>query len=138
MTKTIEEKEQFIQLRARGYSFDKIAKELNTSKPTLIKWQGDLNEQVKAQQYFELENLLEEYSLMRRNRFEAHSRLLNAVFQELQNKVEQQELEQLSVSELLKLALQLEKRLSQDTEKPLLKVQLPDNWNFSLHETVEL
>jgi len=138
MTKTIEEKEQFIQLRAKGYSFDKIAEALNISKPTLIKWQGEMNEQVKEQQYFELESLLEEYSLMRRNRFEAHSSLLHAVFQELQNKVEQQELEQLSVSELLKLALQLEKRLSQDTEKPLLKVAIPENWNFSLEEVVLL
>jgi len=138
MTKNIEEKEKFVQLRARGYSFDKIAKELDTSKPTLIKWQGEMNNQVKEQQYFELENLLEQYSLMRRNRFEIHSKLLNAVFQELENRAEEQELSGLSVTELYKLAEKLENRLSQDTDKPLLKVNLPDNWNFSLEEQVEL
>jgi len=138
MTKTLEEKEQFVQLRARGYSFDKIAEELDTSKPTLIKWQGEMNEQVKEQQYFELENLLEQYSLMRRNRFEIHSKLLTAVFQELENKVQEKKLSKLSIPELLKLAERLENRLEQDTGKPLLKVNLPDNWNFSLEEQVEL
>jgi transposase len=138
MTKTLEEKEKFIQLRARGYSFDKIAEELDISKPTLIKWQGEFNEQVKQQQYFELENLLNQYELMRRNRFEKYSRLLNAVFEELETKTEEQELEELSVPELLKLADKLETRLEQDTGKPLLKVKLPDNWSFGLEEQVEL
>jgi glutaredoxin-related protein len=30
-------KKEFIQLRAKGLSFDKISKEINTSKPTLLK-----------------------------------------------------------------------------------------------------
>jgi len=138
MTKTLEEKEQFIQLRARGYSFDKIAEELDISKPTLIKWQGELNKQVKEQQYFEMENLLNQYEIMRRNRFEKYSRLLNAVFQELETKTEEQELSELSVPELLKLADRLETRLEQDTGKPLLKVELPEDWNFRLEEVLEL
>ena len=138
MTKTLEEKEQFVQLRARGYSFDKIAGELDISKPTLIKWQGEMNEQVKEQQYFELENILNHYEIMRRNRFEKYSRLLNAVFQEMENRTEEQELSELPVPELYKLAEKLEARLEQDTGKPLLKVNLPDNWSFGLQEQVEL
>lgn len=138
MTKTIEEKTRFIQLRAQGLSYDKIAEEMQVSKPTLLKFQAELNDQVKKQQYFELENLLEQYSIMRRDRFEIHSRLLNAVFQELESKVAEEELSELSIPELLKLAEKLESRLSQETEKPLLKVELPENWNFSLEEVVEL
>ena len=30
--------EEFIKLRAEGYSFDNIAEKLKISKPTLIKW----------------------------------------------------------------------------------------------------
>jgi ATP/maltotriose-dependent transcriptional regulator MalT len=138
MTKTLEEKERFVFLRAQGLSFDKIAEEMDISKPTLIKWHGEMNEQVKKQQYFVMENILNQYQLMRRNRFEKYSRLLNSVFQELENKVEQQELSELSVPELLKLAEKLETRLSKDTEKPLLKVNLPEDWSFSVEETVEL
>jgi len=138
MTKTLEEKEKFIQLRARGYSFDKISEEMNISKPTLIKWQGELNSEVKAQQYFEMENFLELNSLLRKDRFERNSRLLNAVLQELENKVEGNELENLSVPELQKLADKLETRLEQDIEKPLLKVEIPENWNFNSEESLEL
>ncbi len=36
------EKEKFIQLRAKGLSFDKISKELNISKPPLLKWNEEL------------------------------------------------------------------------------------------------
>jgi transposase len=40
MTKVtkIDQKEQFIELRAKGVSYDEIAKEIGVSKPTLIKW----------------------------------------------------------------------------------------------------
>jgi len=97
-----------------------------------------MNEQVKEQQYFELENLLNHYEIMRRNRFEIHSRLLHAVFQELETKVREQELSELSIPDLLKLAESLETRLSQDTEKPLLRVKLPQDLDFRLEERVEL
>jgi len=138
MTTTVEQKEQFVILRAKGFSFDKIAEKLDISKPTLIKLQGELLEQVKKQQYFEMENLLEHYSVMRINRFERNTRLLNSVLTELESKVEEQELSELSIPELLKLAEKLEQSISQDTDKPLLKVELPDNYNFHLEEKVEL
>jgi len=39
----IETKHQFIKLRAKGYSFDKIAEELGKAKQTLIGWSKDLD-----------------------------------------------------------------------------------------------
>ena len=42
----VEIKEQFIDLRAKGYSFDKIAKELGKAKQTLIDWSKDLQEEI--------------------------------------------------------------------------------------------
>ena len=38
MVKTIEDKQRFVELRAKGLSFERIAEELKVSKPTLIKW----------------------------------------------------------------------------------------------------
>ena len=43
MSKTLDERQQFIELRAKGYSFQKISDELNISKPTLIEWSKDSN-----------------------------------------------------------------------------------------------
>ena len=39
MAKAIDEQTKFNELRAKGHSFDKIAQEIKTSKPTLIEWQ---------------------------------------------------------------------------------------------------
>ena len=42
----LETKHRFIELRAKGYSFDKIALELNKAKQTLIDWSRELKEAV--------------------------------------------------------------------------------------------
>jgi transposase-like protein len=44
--KDINLKEKFIQLRAKGFSFDKIAKEISTSKPTLLKWSEEFEGEI--------------------------------------------------------------------------------------------
>ena len=47
------QKEKFIQLRAKGLSFDKISKEINTSKPTLLKWSEELEGEIANLAYLE-------------------------------------------------------------------------------------
>ena len=88
MAKTVEEKEKFIQLRAKGLSFDKIAKELNVSKNTLLKWNGEFYEQVEEAQFHELDSLLDEFKVSRRTRFEQNCKILNAVYKELNKRME--------------------------------------------------
>jgi len=47
MTAKIEKQQKFIELRAEGLSFDEIAKKVNISKPTLIKWSKDLKDKIE-------------------------------------------------------------------------------------------
>ena len=103
--KTIEQKEQFIQLRAKGYSFDKIAEQLEVSKPTLIKWNGEFLEEVKEQIFHEYDKLLNKFKVHRLKRFEQNCKLLNAVHKELDKRTEK--LERLSIMELEKLKVSL-------------------------------
>ncbi len=42
-----ETKNKFIELRAKGFSFAKISKELKTSKQTLVTWSKDLTLEIK-------------------------------------------------------------------------------------------
>ena len=42
----LETKEKFIELRAKGWSFDKIAKELGKAKQTLINWSKELEDEI--------------------------------------------------------------------------------------------
>lgn len=41
-----ETKERFVELRAKGWSFDRIARELKVSKQTLINWSRELALQI--------------------------------------------------------------------------------------------
>ncbi|MBK6912283.1 MAG: hypothetical protein IPH11_00845 [Ignavibacteriales bacterium] len=47
MTISIEKQQKFIELRAEGLSFDVIAKKVNVSKPTLIKWSKELKDKIE-------------------------------------------------------------------------------------------
>jgi len=133
--KTIEQKEEFIQLRAKGFSFDKIAEELEVSKPTLLKWNGEFLEEVQEAQFHEYDNLLNEYKVHRAKRFEQNCKLLNAVYEELEKKADN--LQKLSVIELEKLAEALEKKIETEAERSSINIETPSNYSFKQHERIE-
>jgi DNA-binding XRE family transcriptional regulator len=47
MAANLEKQQRFIELRAEGLSFDEIAKKVNISKPTLIKWSKELKDKIE-------------------------------------------------------------------------------------------
>jgi len=120
MAGNIEKQARFIELRARGMSFQKIAEEMGVSKPTLIKWNGELLEQVKEAQYLEYEKLIEQYGLFRKERFEVYCKALQTALIEFQERAEAGELKKVPTDKLFSLLEQLEKRLEKDTERELL------------------
>jgi transcriptional regulator with XRE-family HTH domain len=137
MAGNIEKQASFIELRGKGMSFQKIAEEIGVSKPTLIKWNGELLEQVKEAQYMELENLVEQYGLFRKKRFEVYCKALNSALKEFQERAETGELKNVPTDKLLNLVEQLEKRVERDTSKELLSVRVKDNFHFG-EEYLEL
>lgn len=126
MTYTNEQKLQFVGYRAQGFSFDKIAEVLGISKPTLIKWQGELYNQVREQEFYEVQTITERYRVMRRDRFEAVAKLLGAVNSELTRRAETNDLADIPTDKLVNLALILEKRITQDTGRELVSVRTGD------------
>jgi transcriptional regulator with XRE-family HTH domain len=50
-------KEEFLKLRAKGWSFNRIAKQLGVSKPTLLAWSRDFALEIRNQKALEHENL---------------------------------------------------------------------------------
>lgn len=127
----IEEQAKFIELRGKGMSFQKISEEMGVSKPTLIKWNGELLEQVKEAQYMEFENLVEQYGLFRKERFEVYCKALQTALIEFQERAEAGELKKVPTDKLFSLLEQLEKRLEKDTERELLSVTVRDNWSLN-------
>ena len=59
---------QFIELRAAGLSYNKIAKQMNVSKPTLIKWSKKYSNDIKNAKALEPESIREEYLLSHEHR----------------------------------------------------------------------
>lgn len=119
-----ETKMAFVLQRAQGKSFAKIADDLGVSKQTLIKWQGDLDNQIREQEYFEIQNLTEMYAVTRRERFATTAKLLGAVLAELTRRADTEQLAEMDTGKLVNLALVLEKRISQDTGRELVNIRV--------------
>ena len=78
-----EKQDQFIELRAKGLSYDRIAKEINVSKPTLIKWSKDFELEISNLKAIELEALQEKYFMLKANRIKLFGEKLKAIQEEL-------------------------------------------------------
>ena len=122
--KTVEDKQRFVELRAKGLSFERIAEELKVSKPTLIKWSEELFHEVQEAEFYELENLLENYKLMRKQRFENYCKILSSALAELASRAAAGKLQEVPTEKLLNMAEQLEKRIQQETKQELVSVTL--------------
>jgi len=78
-----ETKEKFVELRAKGLSFDRIAAELETSKQTLINWSKELENEISNLKKVELEALQEKYFMLKSQRIELFGEKLKAIKDEL-------------------------------------------------------
>ena len=74
---------QFIEFRATGQSYTTISKQLNVSKPTLIKWSRELANEIKNAKALELERIREEYLLSRQKRLQIMGAQLNQLSKEI-------------------------------------------------------
>jgi len=79
-------KHTFIELRAQGYSFDKIAKELKISKVALLEWAKEFEDEIINLKALELEALYEKYYLLKENRINKFGILLNRIWEELETR----------------------------------------------------
>lgn len=117
MAKTVEEVGKFIELRAKGYSYDKIAEETGISKPTLLKWSTEYSRQLKEAEHFELNSLLSQYGVMRQSRVQAYSSMLGKALQELKKRAEETDYSEVPTDKLLRIALELERRVEREAEE---------------------
>ena len=107
MAKTVDDQTRFIELRAKGNSFDRIAQEIDTSKPTLLKWQKEFSEQISELKFFHFESLAEQYSLMRIQRLE----YLAELYQRIRQELESRDLGNASTEKLIEILTKLESKL---------------------------
>ncbi len=138
MTKTNVDIERFIELRARGLSLDKIAQETGTSKPVLLKWSKDFQRELDEAQYFELQDLLSQYGIMRRGRVEVIAETLQSALTELRARAQSGNFMDLSTDKLLKVVLMLEARLERETGSRRLEFSDARNLDYMLEAFVDV
>ena len=127
--KDISIKEKFVELRARGLSFKKIADEIQVSKPTLIKWNSEFNKEITNLRFLACEELLERYQLMKENRMEIFAKILNQALQELQNR----KFDVLSTKDLLTLVNCLDTHLTKAAKSVnYITEEMTSSWDNSL------
>lgn len=107
-------REAFIELRAAGQSFDKIAKALKLSKQTLVDWGKEYEEEIANLKAIELEALYEKYFLLKEKRIEAFGEILQRLGKELQAR----DLSDLPTDKLLDLMVKYHGLLKEDYTEP--------------------
>lgn len=113
----LETKERFIELRAKGWSFDKIAKEIGKAKQTLIDWSKELQDEIANRKALELETLYEKYFLLK----EAKIKKYGAILSKITNELESRDFSNVPTGRLLELYLLYFERLSQEVVEPTFK-----------------
>jgi len=115
----LETKEQFIELRAKGHSYDSIAKKLGKAKQTLIDWGKELQEEIANLRALELDSLYEKYYLYKEARLKAYGELLGKMREELVKR----DLTQVPTDKLLDLYLKYESQVREEIIEPIFKSQ---------------
>jgi chemotaxis regulatin CheY-phosphate phosphatase CheZ len=80
-----DKQKKFLQLRASGLSFDKIAVELKTSKPTLIQWGRLFKDELNDMKFQSLATLKEEYQYTTRAKYEQLLKHLQKIDEAIEN-----------------------------------------------------
>lgn len=81
-----EVKEKFVELRAKGLSFAKIADELSVSKPTLINWSQELKDDISNMETIQRDSFYEKYRIDKLKRVEVFSEELEKVWVEFRKR----------------------------------------------------
>jgi hypothetical protein len=113
----LETKEVFIELRAKGWSFDKIAKEIGKAKQTLIDWSKELQDEIANRKALELEALYESYYLLKENRLQSFGAMLTKIKAE----VERRDLSDVPTDKLLDLFLKYNSQVKEEIVEPIYK-----------------
>lgn len=113
----ISTKQEFIELRAKGWSFDKIAKQTGKAKQTLIDWSKELQDEIANLKASELEAIYESYYLLKENRLQTLGGVLNKIKDEILSR----DLKEVPTDKLLEILLKYNTQVKEEIVEPIYK-----------------
>jgi hypothetical protein len=130
----LDQKERFIELRAKGVPYEEIVKEIGVSKPTLIKWGREMELEISNCKALELEVIQEKYYVSKVKRIELFGEELNRLNEEIAKR----EYSEMALKELLDMKVKIVSSLKQEetdiylTEKGTFEESLEELVSHSL------
>ena len=119
-TETID---RFIELRAQGWSFSRIAAELNVHKNTLLAWSRKHQHRIHNLRALEIESLSEQFKISRQTCLEALADDVRRIRDELSRR----DLKDIPTARLVSLAAALRAEASRLTGPLQLSEPVPDS-----------
>lgn len=110
--KDLETKQEFIELRAAGLSYQKISRQLGVSKQTLINWAKDLNHELANYSAIERDHLLRQFFLVK----EARIKNLGSILARLEAEVGKRDFSDVPTEKLMELTLKFSNTLEKEIE----------------------
>ncbi|OQC28015.1 MAG: hypothetical protein BWX71_01053 [Deltaproteobacteria bacterium ADurb.Bin072] len=104
----------FVELRAKGWSYRRIASRLKVSKSTLVTWSQELEAEITSLKAMELEALYETYYLLKEGRI----RLLGAILRKLKREISSRDFSEVATDKLLELLLKYQEALQAEYVEP--------------------
>ena len=107
----LQTQQRFVQLRAQGWSFIRIAKELSVAKQTLVTWSRKFQYEIHNLRAIELEGLQEQLLSTR----ESRARILTDQLRKVEGELAKRNVADLSTSRLFALAESLRRQVITET-----------------------
>ncbi|MGJ9385947.1 hypothetical protein [Salipaludibacillus sp. CF4.18] len=112
-------KHKFIELRAAGNSFDKMARELSVAKSTLIDWSKEFEYAVANLKAMEMEDLQEQYFVGKKARIE----IIGEQLKKIQEELTVRDLSEIPTEKLYDIHLKYMHWLKQEEVEPVFQRQ---------------
>lgn len=124
--------EKFIELRIAGYSFEEIAKELQTSKQTLIEWNKkmEVRNTIQEGKAFKMNNLVKANNFNLENRVKSYLKISKKINDELLKR----DLFKVPTETLLKMSIASDNRLRELLNKSFQIGNNPGIIDFELND----
>lgn len=127
MEDKLEIQNQFVELRAKGNSYDNIAKTLGVSKSTLLSWSKDLSMAIDNERNVAMDAIYEKHKLAKQHQMEMLGIQLSKVREEL----EKRDLAEVSTDKLVAMQLKLLDAVNSSGVSVTFKGET-DDWAISL------
>jgi transposase len=111
-------KDRFIELRAEGMSYDKIAKELSIAKSTLIEWSRESEHVIANMRAVHMESLQERYKINKQARIEQ----LGMINEKIREEISKRDLKDIPTDKLITLFSTSLKQMKEEEESIKFRV----------------